>query len=170
MKFLKRDHLIFLGIASALVSGWFFLIWLRIPAGGEIRFRLEANGRENFPSGFSYSGSYQFQDDDVIGELVIQGPLEELDVSAAGVSVFAPICLGSESTKRDMMNSVFEFVSEHFLTWNSAPGQDVSALFYGIGFGLCGEHSTVDVRALESVLGGMPNLVVAQACGGGSLH
>lgn len=163
-----------LGIgAVALVLGWRMVACT--PRGVQkIRLKPHAGEGVAVDGPRRHYGTYTFGDRPP-NTLMIEGPLAEFDVSAAGESLFSPVHVASGASQEEITRAVFEFMGDHFLTWSSAPGMNVTALLYGTGFGLCGEESSVMCSlwqrfGVDCQIVSWPRHVAAEACFDGAWH
>ena len=105
---------------------------------------------------------------DTLGDqyLVIQGPAPKLDLQVDGRSVFEVI--PANGSEKDRVEAIFRFMSEEYTPWNADVTIPESALFYGYGFGMCGEQSRIMARlwfehGVKSRVVSLPRHVMAEA-------
>ncbi len=71
------------------------------------------------------------------------GPVPRVDLLVDGASIFEPLSFEEGLSETEKVARIFAFARDRFLPWDARRTVQLDALFFGYGFGFCGEQSRI---------------------------
>ncbi len=71
------------------------------------------------------------------------GPVPGVDILVDGASIFQPLSFEQGLPETEKVARIFAFARDRFLPWDARKSVQLDELFFGYGFGFCGEQSRI---------------------------